>query len=582
MPNEVTLSVRTQLMKIVEELDKISGKAREVSGNLKDAGKNVGDNLTEQTKKTTTFLEDLSNVGRRVSDQLKDDFKALASLNAVAGALKLSEQFKGSLKETADLSDMVRKLGITFGIARSEFTNFQTSLTKGLGEIGLSSDVASKTMEGLATSGTQVKGEASILGYSKTAGQLASVTRQQGQEGNISALIAQTIQARGGNVNDMKQVAHVAEDVRRVFNATGQGAQETLGKMKEIFSGMSKDFREKITSRGLASLAAASTVAGPQSTKFIEEFLAKSPIQRKALEAQGMKGVFTEEGLDVNKFKKASKAILDRIGLDPRMAAQTLGLSEDAAEGFVRLAQSLDQVGKIQESVNKTTGDLNTQYKDSMGLGESFRANINQVKKAFAAPLSAITGGLTNVLSKTSQSGLGAAAVVGGGGVLASLLAGGGLRGLGKAVGIGGGLGGLAKAGAIEAATGRQVQPVYVTNASEIGGGALGGGGGLAGAAAAGGGLLGKAGKFLGAAGGVAAAGGAGYAVGSAINEIPGVSDAIVKGFEKIAGLFGKGQMSDEEIFAKGAAQFKQQKVLVELNKRELKESKQPTRGASN
>lgn len=569
--NEVTLSVRSQLLKLVEELDKIDEKSRQVTSNLKDAGKEIGDNLTEQTKRTTTFLEDLSNIGRRVADQLKGDFKALASLNAVTGALKLSEQFRGSIKETAELSDTIRKLGRTFGIASSDFSKFQTNLTKGLGEIGLSSDVAAKTLEGLSQSGTQVRGQEALVGYSKTAGQLASITRQQGQEGNISALIAQTIQARGGNVNDMKQVAAVAEDVRRVFNATGQGAQETLSKMKEIFTGMSKDFRDKITSKGLANLAATSTVAGPQSTKFIEEFLAKSPIQRKAMEAQGFKGVFTEEGLDVNKFKKASKAILDRIGLDPRMAAQTLGLSEEAAEGFVRLAQSLDQVGKVQEQVNKSTGDLGSQYKESMGLGEAFRANINQVKKTFAKPLSAITGGVSDVLSGTSQSTLGSAAVVGGGGVLAALLAGGGLRGVGKGLGIGG----IAKGAAIEATTGRQVVPVYVTNASEIGGG----GEGLASKAT---GALGKAGKYLGGAGALLGVGSAAYAAGSAINEIPGVSDAIVKGFEKIANLVGKGPMNDEEIFAKGAAMVKPQRVLIELNKRELKESKQPTRGASN
>lgn len=573
MGNEVTLSVRSQLLKIVEELDKIDEKSRQVSSNLKDAGKNIGDTLTEQTKKTTTFLEDLSGIGRRVADQLKGDFKALASLNAITGALKISEQFRGSIKETADLSDTIRKLGRTFGIASSDFTKFQTNVTKGLGDIGLSSEVASKTLEGLSGSGTQVRGQESLIGYSRAAGQIASVTRQQGQESNIARLIAQTIQARGGDVNSMKEVASVAEDVRRVFNATGSGAQETLEKMKEIFSGMSKDFREKITSRGLANLAAAGTVAGPQSTKFIEEFLAKSPIQRKALEAQGFKGVFTEQGIDVNKFKKASQAILSRIGLDPRLAAQTLGISDEAAEGFVRLAQSMDQVAKTQDQVNRSTGDLNSQYQESMGLGESFRANINQVKKAFAQPLSSITGGLTNFLSKTSQSPLASAGVVGGGGILAALLAGGGVRGIGGALG----LGGIAKGAAVEGLTGRQVTPVYVVNASEIGGGLGGAAGQLAGS-----GLLGKAGGLLGKAGLVGAAGAAGYEAGNLINEIPGVSDAIVRGFEKLAGLLGKGPVSNEEAFKRGAALVKPQKVVVELNTRELKASKQPTRGASN
>lgn len=581
--NEVVLSVRSQLLKVIEELDKVNAKQQEVGESFKRIGKTTGDTLQDQTKRTQNFFNNLSGLGRRLSDQLKSDFKTLLSINAIGDSLKISNQFKGAIGETVALSDNIRKLGRVFGIAQTDFSKFQKDITKGLGDIGLSSEAASRAMSGLAGSGTPVSGQQSLIGYSRAAGQLASVTKSEGSEGEIAKLVAQVIQSRGGDVNDMKQVASVAEDVRRVFNATGSNAASTLQSMKQIFTGMSKDFREKITSRGLANLAAAATAGGPNATKFLEEFLSKSPIARKAMEAQGFKGVFNEKGIDVDKFQKASKSILSRVGGDPRLAAQTLGLSEDAAEGFVRLSEALDRVKQAQEGVNKATGDLDTQYRESMGLGESFKASINRVKKAIAGPLASTTQGLTDALSKASQSDLGAGAVVAGGGVLAAMLAGFGVRGVGR--GMGAGLGGIATGAAVEGITGRQVQPVYVVNAAEIAG------------ATSGGSMLGAGGK-LGTAARVVGGIGAAYGVGAAASHLVEKTGGIGPSTPALAAMVEKATGSEtlsdavvslgnllarmnNSLFGTNFGMVSRQEVKVELNKRELKEAKQPTRGAS-
>jgi ElaB/YqjD/DUF883 family membrane-anchored ribosome-binding protein len=556
----VELSVRSQLRKVVEELELISNKANEVAKSVGEVGNSVGEGVEKETKKTESFLTKLRSMAGRVANGMRGDFKSLISLNAIRDSLAISNQFRGAVKETFTLSDAIRKLGRTFGVADRDFAKLQSNLTKGLGDIGLSSDVATRAMEGLAGSGTPVAGQGSLVGYSRTSGQLASATRQQGREGDIAKSIAQVIQARGGNVNDMKQVAAVAEDVRRVFNATGTGAAETLSSMREIFSSMSKDFREKITSRGLANLSAAATVGGPNSTKFLQEYLGKSPVARASMDAQGFKGVFTDKGIDVEKFKAASKEVLDRVGGDPRLAAQTLGLSEEAAEGFVRLAESIDRVKTAQDSVNSSTGSLEDQYKKSMGFGEAFKASINRVKGALAAPLSAISQKGTDLLSDASQSGAGSAAVVGGGGLLAALLAGKGLKGAGAGL-----LGTAAKTAGAEAAFGTKTIPVYVVNASEIGGGALGVGGGAAS-------MLGKAGLI----GGVAV--GAGMA-GAALSD---TFDSATKGTKVDSALTAAVTSLSEKLgLLPKAIEGRQKTVKVELNQRDLRESKQPTRGAS-
>lgn len=620
MSEPVEINVRSALSKIIEELDRIRAQAEETGEAFKETGKGVGDELGKQTKRTETFFGNLRGLSRRVADQLRGDFKSLVSINALQDSLKLSGQFKDNITETVKLADTIRKLGTTFGIAGKDFSRFQADMTRGLGEIGLSSDVASRSLSGLSE--TNVRGTDNLLEYSKRSGMLASIGSEQGQEGKIAAGMARVIQARGKSPNDRAEVEALAESVRRVFLQTGGAPSATLANMERLFTNMPKDMRKEISSSGLTNLAAASAVGGPNATKFIEEYLGKSPIARMAFDAQGGKGVFNDEGIDIEKFKSFASSIMGRVGGDPRLAAQTLGLSDDAAEGFVRLAENLDRVKDAQERIAKTTGNLNEQYRQSMGLGEAFNASINRVKKVLATPLSAATQATTDLFSKASESDAGAGAIVAGGGLLAAVLAGGGLKGIGDAMRKGGGgikgaakgLAGTAlKAEGAEQLLGEKTIPVFVVNASDIGGG-LGG----AGAAAAGGGALG----MLGRAGLVGGAGLAGVGIGSVI--APYVNEFLAKystrKTEDSASGY-EGDALDRAFFELGnaiglesAVELKRnleamvpklapispdapakpvpnasnkggtqtQKVIVELNERQLKASKQPTRGASN
>lgn len=571
MPNEVTLSVRTQLLKIVEELDKIGEKSREVSSNLKDAGKTVGDNLTEQSKKTTTWLQELSNVGRRVGDSLKDDFKALISLNALSQSMKLSSQFGGTIKETLELENVVKKLGASLGIAAKDSANFQVMMTKGLGEIGASSEEAAESLKGLR--GTGIQGASNILGVSKMGVQLSSLGMERGKSGEITGSIAEILRAQGKEITT-KNAGDIGKAVTKAMDVTGKSASDILGMMKETFSHMAPEMKKKTTAAGLSQMAIAETVGGPGASAALKKFLTQGSITNMALKSQGFGKIFTKEGgIDLEGLKQFSKES-KRIAGDIRQSAQTYGLQEDEAQGLSNLLERTDQLGEALKKLSTASDDYAGKFQDNMSLSESFAASLNKVKGIFAGPLTTATEGMTKLLSGASHSTAGAIGVVAGTGIMAAMMARSGLGGIGKAMGMGG----VAK-GAIGGMIAKQAgaTPVYVVNAGDIGGGS-----GALGAMAGGTGMMGKAGKFLGAAGMIGSAGLAGYEAGSAINEIPGVSDAIVKGFEKIAVLFGGGQVNDEEAMRRGTAQFQQQKVIVELNKRELKESKQPTRGASN
>lgn len=568
MADQVELSVRSQLQKVIDELAKIQKKADETGTTIGKMGKAVGEGVDNQVKKTGEGVSKMASLTRRLLDTLKSDLKSLASINALQESLRMSNMFKDSIKETLSLGDAIRRLGPTLGIASKDFASFQNTFIKGMGDIGLSSEAATKALEGLAE--TPVRGEKNLLEYAKTAGMLASISNQKGSEGGIAGGISGLIQARGGNVNDMGQMKSVAEDLRRVQIATGMGAAQTIGKMQSMFTSMSADFRKSFSTRQLAELAAGAHAAGPNATAFVEAYLKMSKTQRSGLEARGVGGLVGKDGLDTENIKKFYEEA-KRLGSgDIRLGLKAMGVEGDeAAEGFVRLAEHLKEVAAAQNEVARASGDLNKQYHESMGLTESFKANINKVKSLFAPAISGVGQKATEFLQHTSESKLGAGAVVAGGGLLAATLAGGGLRGLGK--GMFGGAVGMAKDEAkyeaYSAVTGEKVNKVWVVNFPEDEGGGHGGG------------AMGALGK-VGMVGGAAAAGvGLGMLANKVIEaKTQGTTDegfqgnAVERMFFKIDKLMG-GDKSKAIIGAN--------KVTIELNEKQLKYSKQPTRGAS-
>lgn len=530
MSEPISVSVRSSLQSIIDELEKVKAKAQEVQEEMKNSGNGVEEGLKDNTKRVATFFGSLRSLSRRVGDQLRGDFKSLVSINAVSDSLKLSNQFKGTVSETISLSDKIRKLGSTFGIAKSQFASFQSYMTEGLGELGMSSDVATRVLEGLST--TPVRGKSNILAYSTQAGMLGSISGEGGKEGEIAKGLARVTMARGGDVDDPTALNALSEAVRKVFTQTGALPTQTLSAMEQMFKGMPEDLRKKIGSVGLANLAAVSAVGGPNATKFVEQYSSMSPVERMAIDAQGGGNLLSDKGLDLDKLKRFIDSAASRVGGDPRLGLQTAGIDSEAAEGLIRLRENLDKVKDAQDRIIKSTGSLNEQYKDSMGFSEAFRANLNRVKKMIAEPLAMATQAGTDALSKASQSDIGAGAVAVGGGLLAAVLAGGGLRGIGKGLGLGKIAGTLAKKEGAEALLGEKTIPVYVVNANEIGGGGLGAVAGSAGGT----GLLGKVGAV-----------GAAAAVGVGIGEIirPYVDEWFAK---NTAGALDKGGVKGDGI----------------------------------
>lgn len=452
------VTVKSQLIKIVADLEAIQKKSLELSNQFKTMSKDVGKETKEQTKQVETGLQHLQAFGRRVADQLRKDFSTLASVGSLTSGLKLSENFSGSVKEAVNLSDTVRRFGGVLGLAQSQFVTFQTRMQRGLGEIGASSEAAANALKGLAE--TPVRGQANLIAYARTAAELASISGEKGQEGSIAKGAAGIILSRGGNVNDLNQLSAVTREILQIRKATGKSVTEVTGALSGIYSGTNKDFQGALQHGGSTTLASAALVGGPQATGFLEKYLSMDRISRMGLEAQGFKNIIGSNGGLNSKAIMATMAAAKSRGLgDAQAGLKTFGLGDDEARGFIRLAEALKANEAVIQGARNQVVNLNQEYRKTMGLGDSFRANINRIKGIFSPAISAASQGMSNVLGGTSQSALGSGAVVGGGAILAAILTGGGIRGIGSSL-----LGGELKSKAVESITGEHVQKVEVIN----------------------------------------------------------------------------------------------------------------------
>lgn len=489
----VDLTVRSQLQKLISDLGEVSKMAEDISKEFQKGSKVVSESLGDQAKKTEKNFDRLKKFTRNLFTDLKNDFKALASVQSLVAGMKMSEQFRGSLKQAVNLYDAIRKLGPTLNISGESAGKFASKVMKALGDVGIESDAAVEALKGLAE--TPVRGEEALMEYAKTAGQIGMITGERGQEGEIAKGMAGVVTARGMDAGDVKNMRGVAESLAKIRVATGMGATQSLKAMETLFRQMPADFRKKFTSRMMEGLAVAETVAGKGSTDFIQQYLGKGLWQRAGLDARKYSKLFTEKGLNIEALKEFGKKAKELGSGDLRLGMQAMGVvGDEAAEGAARLVEALDRVSATQDKLKNTTIDLNKLQEETMTTGEAFNSVLAKTKAVFSGVLQPAIGMLRGGMVKAQKTTGGAIAASLGMASLAAILTGRGLGGIGRAMGGGGMIGGLARAGAAETLTGRQVQPVYVTNASEIGGGI---GGGM------GGGMLGKVGMV-----GAAAAGG--------------------------------------------------------------------------
>lgn len=507
MGNEVTLTGRAELDQIYKSLKHISEQSERSMKVIGELGKKVNDNLEKTGKNAETRLKKTGQVLRKMADSLYSDFKALMALQALQGAQAIGNKFKSTIADSIELSDSIRKVGQSFGIATKDFTQFHGLMTKGLGDIGASSEAAAKALEGLT--GFGIKGQANTADMVKNTIMLASIGREKGNEQGVGTSFGRAITASGKNPNDQNVRKEFAGEASAVIATTGKTATEVLDSMADILEKMPKDFRDKIGPKGVAQLTAMSSVGGANATKAIAKLLSLDKIQRMPLEAQGFKPFDSKGNIDLKNIMK----FVDTVGKrapGTRTSLTTAGLSEEEAEGLARMGEQSGRAADVLDKLAGASRDVGTQFESMKTLAERFDSSFNRVKAMLADFMAPLTEGIAGLLGSAGKSDTGATLVVAASALVATLMA------------------GIAKTGLIS------IFKSIMGTGAEAAGGAAAAEGTAAGAAATGGGTLAAVGA--GAAFGAAALTGVG--LGYAATKIPGEQEMATKHFSGFQDMF--------------------------------------------
>ena len=143
---EVVVSVKTELNKVIADLQKIAKESAKVGDGLKVAGEDVADALDKQTTRTRDFFSVLRGTSAKVAQEIKKDFMALHPysgmrengiilLDAVEGILE-SNRENESIQEIEAIKGAIQNLRRAYNLdidmdkAIDDYTGFLMGLER--------------------------------------------------------------------------------------------------------------------------------------------------------------------------------------------------------------------------------------------------------------------------------------------------------------------------------------------------------------------------------------------------------------------------------------------------------------------
>lgn len=564
--SDETIKLGLDPAQVLAALKEMATKSEELAKQIEDA---LGKDAAASIKKLEDTAEKgsgrignfFNNLGKRV----KEDMKTAFDFSRVMAGVKFTDEIAKGAKQVLDMERAWDRLNVRIGASAKTFGAFKTELGKGVSATGASLEKVLPGVEAVVARG----GLKDTTELGKIGEILAKAQAATGEEtGNMAEQLVDSIQARGMKVN----AATMKEAIDAAMAARNAGTFGTATEAASAIAHVSPFAKQMgLGTRETAALAAQASAAGGPGVDILRQLMERGTQvgQQGALNQLLGANIFKGGKLDSNALGNINLSKFK--GLSEQQMAGITGFSGASGDDFVRFVQAFKQGNDRFKSVLSSSDDTAKAFEAST---QNFAARLDRFKERLTNAGREIVGGLSQsaegVFSGNKDKIKGGLAQAGAGikdnaGTLAAgtagtlamgLLFGGGLRNL-----MGGQIGtaaGIARGKGIQQATG--VQPVFVVNAKEIGGGAMEKIAPFAGL-----------GKFGGAMG-VLGAGAAGYGVGSLINEIPGVSDAVVGIFDSIAKMFGGGSMNNDQAMKAGEEQFRKAREQTEMLRAAIRE----------
>lgn len=550
MPNVLT-------QKIILKTEEYSRSLKKIQGDFKSSMKEFKDGLLETSKSFKQNEDQAKQWGKSVGDELKkvgQSFKdnlatGAKAMTLGAGALAFKKGLEDATDMVFDLSEVMSELGSKANVSASQMSKWKDSFSNIASKVGTNAASIAKSFDMMYNS---VGDKDELMNIISLNSQAAVLGRTDPAKMTANLMSAMEKQGKKPTLENAKEFYGASDVLRRKGAGVGN-----LDKTTELLSGI--DTRQTgMNIRQIANLMAAATktVGGENGADAIKGLLS-STLTNKAQIAVALGLNYDTKTNQIDASGVGGKQFKDRIqgmGSAKMDIMQQLGLSENQAKAFADIAESTDTFGAALKDAASDTKDFQQSAKEgSKNLKVSYEKMMSGITGMFtkAANFLHLDDVAGNTMETIGNNPVAAGAAIVGGGLLTGAL----IKSLGA--GIMGKIPGLGTATELTKSVGignalkaAGVTPVYVVNASDIGGNSsmtgkgitdlLGGSlpgeaakklpfmtklgsllGGAVGIGQTGVGTL-AAGGLGGAAtigGGVVAAGAVGYGIGSLINE---------------------------------------------------------------
>lgn len=523
MAEEIKLDLDPK--KIVQAMEDIKEQAKKLADVIEESlGKGAPKSIDAMEKAADKGANAISSRFKDLGKRIKEDLKTAFDISGLAAGLKFAETLGQGIKEVFSLEKAFDKLNTRLQLTGKTFQDFKKSVGTSVASTGQKLEDVFPGIETASSKGG-VKSPQELAAIGKALGQVRAATGESTEA--LASSVVEILRTQGKKVT--AQTFQQTLDALQGTRTSGafKTAGEAGGAIQAITTGVSPEQLKKmgLGTRELGGLAAQASKAGEGGNEILQHVLqmATQAGGKQLLNSIFGTQLFKGDKLDVNAFSKVNKnqfgkyseqVLASATGADQAGLSRFLDVMKSGMSDFKKVAQGSNETASQFKTATNNLASSVDQFKErtknaTREVGEDLAASASELLKGnFKGAFEDLKHGGHSALENKGT----IAAALGGSAAAALLLGGAGGSLLKKIPGVGGLAGGLAGG---ELAKQAGATPVYVVNASEIGGGLPGAAGGALGAA-------GKLGLF-------GLAGGAGLAAGAAL----GGTDAGKEAFDK-------------------------------------------------
>lgn len=444
----------------------------------KDSVKQI-DKLEETAKKGTTRITTFfKNMGTRIKEDLKTAFDVGAVLEGAKFARGLGE----GTRQVFEMERAFSKLNTRLQLSNKEMEKFKTQVGKRIAATGQKlEDILPGVETAAAKGGIKSPEQLSAIGE-----MLAQVRSATGEDtGALMDTVTEILKNQGKKIT----ASNIQSTLDALQATRVQGAFKTAGEAGKEVEEMSKYSKHLgIGTREMGGLAATASGAGEGGLNILQQLLAQGSTIGGQQQMNAVLGVnlFKNGKLDATQLSKVNTEKFGKYS--PQIMEQATGLSGASGQDFKRFVEAFKNNTAAFKNVLSGSNETASQFEiatDNLATStDRFKEKTKEAGREIGGSLSKLgkdilSGNFKDLKSDAMDVGkkvwqnkevAGAALAVTG---IVGAISGGALGRLFKKVGGGGLAGGVATGAALKEAAG--VQPVFVVNAADIGGG-LGGG----------------------------------------------------------------------------------------------------------